>query len=685
MLAGDDADVASLADFTAPDFTNTTTYLQTLDYRRFMFQGADYTNPYYSATRLGVASFDHVFDFDQTRLAQVEAKLANIDRQAVLAALFHQITAGARNNTERHLRVLEFLHSASHHNDIQPMYTDGTMVSDPLVLLELGEMRCGQVNRLGVDLFQSVGYSGRMVQVAFHISAEVFYDGGWHLLEGDIFGGGVAPMNADGTIASAAEISINPALVDRLPSYLDPYNRNDHAILGGYYPAYYYASAQAYGSRGVAAQYYYRLGGIPDWQASKYYGWERLEIVDAPDIVLRGDLPNRRAPGAPVIEDVSTSETFDGDLHVEVSWRASYDADADVAGYRVFVATTSRGWNYDDGGLTGEAIGYRSNVGGWNPDHYELVYELPPSDVGAYTTTGTSIDLTLESGEYYVTVMAFDHYGQSVGRTLYAVSEEIRVASPPLIGGIDDLEISHNLGEFAVDVPIDAGSGDVAVTARVEYVDDHERFVYELDQHYEFTEDPTSYYNLFWRQEKWLRSNDGWFFIRPNGLLYKWTGHQPGAWSSITAEFVADVGRWYYNDPTRLARAAKPASLVPDISTVATVSFDEATGRVVVDPAEGFLGTFRVVVTATSGGRTNTEWFEVTVVNQLPEIDVEHVSFSHVEGSYTVELPAVDADGDTVEYSVSAGLYDGDAYAAYGSTRSSTSAGTSRTTSTGTG
>ena len=63
------------------------------------------------------------------------------------------------------------------------MHPDKSIVKDPLVLLELGEMRCGHVAGLAVDLFDAMGYEGRLVQLSCHVIAEIKYDGRWHYFD----------------------------------------------------------------------------------------------------------------------------------------------------------------------------------------------------------------------------------------------------------------------------------------------------------------------------------------------------------------------------------------------------------------------------------------------------------------------------------------------------------------------
>jgi hypothetical protein len=259
-----------------------------------------------------------------------------------------------------------------------------------------------------------------------------------------------------------------------------------------------------------------------------------------------------------------------------------------------------------------------SGAGAWNPSHYPLMYQMPPDDAGTFATADTSINLQLPAGEYFVTVMSFDAYGQSVGRQLYAVSEEIRVAPAPLLEPIGDLEVSHTLA--GLDVPLALNADDPAalqLSARIEYADPTAQRAYDLDRQFAFTADRSYYQNIFRRQERWLRSNNGWHYIRPDGNLYKWTGHEPDNLAAFTAEFVAHLGTKFYNNPRLLSEAAAPPPLVADLGTVAHVSVNAGPGgpTLTVEPADGFLGTFRVHVTADDGQRQVTDTFDVSVVN----------------------------------------------------------------------
>jgi len=180
----------------------TNLFIQNIDISKYEKSGSDFGNPKYSPLRIGktLEEIDITYDYDFDRLAKTTKSLQGVDRHSALNHIFNEITNGAKNNTERHLLVLKFLQRSSLHNLIQPIYPDKTGVFDPLVLLELSEMRCGQVSRVAIDLFASKGIKGRLVQVKNHVLAELFYDDSWHFFDADLLGGDQMIFNSQGEI-----------------------------------------------------------------------------------------------------------------------------------------------------------------------------------------------------------------------------------------------------------------------------------------------------------------------------------------------------------------------------------------------------------------------------------------------------------------------------------------------------
>lgn len=423
-----------------PQRIKTYWFIQELDLARYVRQGSDFCNPDYSlegaARRLGVPPdrVDRIYGYDFRKLAAVEKRLEGIDRPTVLRAVFETLTAGVPGNAQRHVRVLKFLQQASLHNVfLQPTYPDRTMVTDPLVLLELGEMRCGHVARLAVDLFEAAGYRGRLVQLGGHIIAEVEYDGGWHYVDADLFGNGDTVLNADGTIPSVEELSREPRRIDALPTAWEPGNANAVVSNPGRRPSYYYFSRRTWernfaGRAGSPKPPYvlYKQSTPSHQRRSRAYGWDRLIEETAPRVLA--DIPPSHPPGAPQWESVRVRPMPDGRVHVAMAWRPSTDPDGDLMGYRVMVSRRSRGWNYGGKSLPDCLMPLKSSTAEWDPGMYEARFTLPGSEIALLETSTTAAELTLDGdGDYCVTVMPYDAYGEQVGQRLYPVSEEIRI------------------------------------------------------------------------------------------------------------------------------------------------------------------------------------------------------------------------------------------------------------------
>jgi hypothetical protein len=418
--------------------TPTQTYVDNFNPARYVQRGTDLANPDYTregaARRVGKPSSQIVAgrDYDFARIKAVETRLAGVDRLTALRAIFNKVTAGAKTNLARHLAMLRFLQQAGIHNPyLMPVYSDRTMVQDPLVLLELGEMYCGQVSRLAVDLFDSAGYQGRVVQLNGHAVAEIYYDMKWHYFDADVFGNGDTVYCRNGSIPSLAELSRTPYLIDSLPSYWEPRQGNEFVPQSYRQPSYHYFSRTAWvnqfkgTTRTPCATY--KIATAAQARASRRYGWEYAKSVDTPDRLLP-DIPAYYAPAAPTIASVTTWRTASGAVQVTITWNASFDFDHDLAGYRVLVSRQSRGWNYNGQSLPTGLMSLKSSSTGWTSAKYAARFTLPKSEVFSVRTTKTSQVLQFNNpGNYFISIMPYDAHGQTVGRTLYPLSEEVRV------------------------------------------------------------------------------------------------------------------------------------------------------------------------------------------------------------------------------------------------------------------
>jgi hypothetical protein len=420
-----------------PRDEQTARYIAALDLDRMRELGSDYFNPRYGPERMSKPEqeIDQARDYDFGLVDETFDRLRDVDRHAVLAHVFATVTAGAAEPTEVHLALLRFLQQAAHHNAwVQPMHRDAEAVCDPLVLLELNEMRCGAVSRLAVDLLASGGYPARLCQVGAHVIAEVGYEGGWHYLDADIFAGGETVFGEDGRIPSLVELAETPERLDRLAHYVE-FNpqltvlariaRSDQVASFTFpYPSSFYFGAAGYGD--VRPVYYTKHATRDEERRSRLFGWEARHMRTDPNPGLTlGDQPIRLQPAPPRWAGVSVTPLGRG-ARVRLRWDPAVDGDDDVSGHRVHVGTRSRGWNFDRFTGAPDVEPFWNAESRWTAASYERLFSLPPADVALLHVDGAEAELDLqEPGRYFVSVHAVDRVGEHVGKELYFLSEEL--------------------------------------------------------------------------------------------------------------------------------------------------------------------------------------------------------------------------------------------------------------------
>lgn len=170
---------------------------------------------------------------------------------------------------------------------------------------------------------------------------------------------------------------------------------------------------------------------------------------------------------------------------------------------------------------------------------------------------------------------------------------------------------------------------------------------YGLMEQYGFYSNGNLYFNWGGRQDKWFLgnvsgSNQGWYFILPNGQVYSWDGS-----SQATGTLIATLPTSYYADPSLLynARGGSPAATVTASGNVLTVT-----------PNAGSSGVFYVRATVSDGTFSASQFFPVTVTaaNHAPVLaPIANASIAR-GSSYTVTLSGSDSDGDPLTYGGSA-------------------------------
>ena len=340
------------------------------------------------------------------------------------------MTIGAINDTQKHLQIVKFLQRTNIHKDLAPTYPNGLEIFDPLVMLELGEMWCNQASKLAIDLFESAGYKGRQVQLGTHLIAEIYYDQAWHYVDTDLFGNGDIVRTDDGRIPSVRELG-TPELVrklDALAAYQEELAAvctlplNSTASLR--YPSFYYFSRQAYPTNFNGSGYYYKDTPLANADLHTFfYGWMSFHFEPDPSII-RFDQPVKGGPSVPQIDKVTVDRQKS---QITIGYRST-DPDQDLAGYRIYVSERSRGWNYNKFNGTPDLEKYNVPPVAWSVESYDRLFNLPPSDVALIEVPGDRNEIVIplkEKKRIFVSIMPFDQYGKSIGKTLFPLSNEL--------------------------------------------------------------------------------------------------------------------------------------------------------------------------------------------------------------------------------------------------------------------
>jgi len=110
---------------------------------------------------------------------------------------------------------------------------------------------------------------------------------------------------------------------------------------------------------------------------------------------------------------------------------------------------------------------------------------------------------------------------------------------------------SKGIGTYHATVGLSTASGGQGQAA----TSDVARQAYELDQQRGLRFAGQEYLNWGGKNEKWLKGNDGWYFITPDGNVFKWVGS-----GKANGTLVATLNASYYHDLRLLYDAKAPPS-----------------------------------------------------------------------------------------------------------------------------
>ncbi len=379
----------------------TTEYLKTASWAKYQANAEQWQTPekVSEESKYGEYPKDAV---DYEIIYQIERKLDGVSRLAVLKKLFWEVNNHLMTNEEKWRNVLINLNQAIYHHLFQqPVYEENIIVSDPLVLLELGNGRCGHFSRIIIDIALANDYDARLVQVAHHVVAEVYWDNKWHLVDIPFI------FNFSNQWPSIEELSFQPNEIDYYPPFYANYffdsesNKIFHEYLNKKWDLINNSSTY-FGSEGLEVlnnqiSYWYKIAG--DWQNDKYYGWQKLttEYVNIKSL-LESRMPN--------IEQLG----FVINRHkIKIQASKAFDPDNDFWKYELYLSDYSRDWTYKE------------------KEDFKKLFDPIPHNLGIYTFD-QELEIDLPSpGEYYMTYFAKDNYAKENPQAFYFPSEEIKL------------------------------------------------------------------------------------------------------------------------------------------------------------------------------------------------------------------------------------------------------------------
>ncbi len=229
---------------------------------------------------------------------------------------------------------------------------------------------------------------------------------------------------------------------------------------------------------------------------------------------------------------------------------------------------------------------------------------LVSGDAGGKTLTVDPVDNY--AGQFQVVISATDGVATVTDTFNVTVTNQAPVLSTA------DQTMPYGQGTLSIELPATDADGDtITYTASASGSDSEAQGLQERVGLQTYS---PQYDNYRGWGEKYMQNASGmWFYILPNGEVYKWNGVESSGGNIL--EGTVDTS--YYDDPQ---------SLIDIDTSGAAVTVDgvvSVTGNVLtITPEDGFAGSFEVQVTATDGIATIEDTFNVTVTNQVAAVDI---------------------------------------------------------------
>ena len=223
-------------------------------------------------------------------------------------------------------------------------------------------------------------------------------------------------------------------------------------------------------------------------------------------------------------------------------------------------------------------------------------------DPGA-TLTWDSNELTIEhaggfEGTFDVVVTVSDGAHHSEVQFSYTVADRAPeidlISDQTIVSGDDSVTINVNAS--------DADGESVTLAAQAFQFDEIAGRAFAINDAHNFHASPSDGYNYRGLNERYFHGNGNqWHYILPSGEVYRWGGSIPASLQ------IESLDSSYHADLNKLFNAADPQE------TAVNVSLAWNGSDLTVTPDPSVVGDFSVEVTATSGSKTTSQRFIVSV------------------------------------------------------------------------
>ncbi len=226
-------------------------------------------------------------------------------------------------------------------------------------------------------------------------------------------------------------------------------------------------------------------------------------------------------------------------------------------------------------------------------------------------------------------------------------SNEVSVTPPsaPVLSPIPNQTVSHNQPSFQVTLNATDPGHTVTFSATVSA----DNPLFDLDRLYQFSPGgyATAGATAYVLSTGTINSfGNNFYLVSPQGNLYAYDGSGSYLHTFNNVTPIAQVGVAVFATPSLLFAAQPPSGPPP------AVGLSISGNTLTVTPPTGFIGSFKVTVSATDGVGTATQQFLANIVDNPPVLSpIANQSVAFNQFPLQIGLSATDADNDPITFS----------------------------------